>query len=96
MSILSKLDRIIELLQPKQFEEATLEEIYSPTKYIIETTDLNEYDKFYKGPIFYNCLWDLDQWLRSEIKYHDREVLQEVRDKLYEIMSEDYGVSFDL
>jgi hypothetical protein len=33
-------------------------------------------------------VWDLDQWLRSEIKYHDRNELQPARDKLYELLDE--------
>jgi len=39
-------------------------------------------------------LWDFDQWLREQIKYRDRNELQEVRDKLYEIMR-DRGVNLD-
>jgi hypothetical protein len=40
-------------------------------------------------------LWEMDQWLRNEIKYNNREVLQEIRDKLSELM-EDVGISFDM
>ena len=36
----------------------------------------------------YSILWDLDQWLRSEIKYREQDVLQPARDKLYELMEE--------
>lgn len=39
-------------------------------------------------------LWDFDQWLRSEIKYNEKEHLQEVRDELYSKM-EEYGIDLD-
>jgi len=41
-------------------------------------------------------LWDLDQWLRSEQKYNDRESIpvDEIRDKLREMISE-AGMSWD-
>jgi len=41
-------------------------------------------------------LWDLDQWLRSEQKYNDRESIpvDELRDKLREMISE-AGMSWD-
>lgn len=34
------------------------------------------------------ALWDLDQWLRSEIKYRDQAALQPARTKLNEILTE--------
>lgn len=37
--------------------------------------------------------WDLDQWLRSEIKYQDKNELQSARDKLWELIN-DYGLEF--
>lgn len=43
---------------------------------------------------YYSSLWEMDQWLRSEIKYNDSlteneyETYEKVRDKLREIMSE--------
>lgn len=47
-----------------------------------------------KGLDLYLSLWDMDQWLRGEIKYQGRNELQEVRDKLYELMR-DRNVNFD-
>ena len=43
-----------------------------------------------------NILWDLDQWLRSEQKYHYRESIpvDELRDKLRQMLS-DAGMTFD-
>lgn len=46
------------------------------------------------GCKYYNVLWDIDIWLRSEIEYKDRVEFQEVRDKLYKTM-QDEGVSLD-
>jgi hypothetical protein len=40
------------------------------------------------------ALWDIDQHLRSEAKYKDNEVAEEIRERLHEIMSE-HGIIFD-
>lgn len=48
------------------------------------------------------ALWDMDQYLRSQIKYSDEyeltdeqyKTLEETRDKLHKILSE-YNISFD-
>jgi len=40
------------------------------------------------------ALWDIDQYLRSESKYKDNEMVQEIREKMSEIMGE-YGLTFD-
>lgn len=61
-------------------------------------------DKFHmnnlaKADDLYFCLWDLDQDLRSKIKYGDEgegtaDVYQKVRDKLHELMDE-YNIKFE-
>ena len=55
----------------------------------------------YHGEDFYFILCDLDQYLRSQIKYHsddlsveEEEALQLARDKIYELM-ENYKVDFN-
>jgi hypothetical protein len=40
------------------------------------------------------ALWEVDQYLRSESKYKDNEIAYEIREKLYEIMS-DHGLTFN-
>jgi len=40
------------------------------------------------------ALWEVDQYLRSESKYKDNEIAYQIREKLYEIMS-DHGLSFN-
>jgi hypothetical protein len=40
------------------------------------------------------CLWEFDQYLREQIKYHEKNELQVVRDRLSEIMFEN-GVGFN-
>ena len=57
----------------------------------------SEYDLVNKASDMYSLLWDFDQWLRSEIKYgsdkftsDERDVLDKVREKLYEIF-DDYN-----
>jgi len=55
----------------------------------------------YHGEDFYFILCDLDQYLRSQIKYHSDDLseekeaaLQLARDKIYELM-ENYEVDFN-
>ena len=48
--------------------------------------DRDEYKAASNAMNFYLTCLDLDKWLRGEIKYKNRNELQEVRDKLYEIM----------
>ena len=43
------------------------------------------------APRFRCVLSEMDNWLRSEIKYHDKGELQVARDKLHELM-QDAGV----
>jgi len=40
------------------------------------------------------ALWEVDQYLRGESKYKDNEIAYEIREKLYEIMTE-HGLSFN-
>ena len=49
----------------------------------------------YHGIDFALSLWDLNQWLRNEIKHKDREELKEIQDKLHEFL-EKYEVSLDM
>lgn len=59
-----------------------------------EDHDTAEIELALKASSFQAALWDLDQWLRSQIKYTDLEKgdLQEVRDKLHEIINE-HGIT---
>ncbi len=57
--------------------------------------DKDNYTAASKGMDYWFCLWDLDQWLRSEIKYNDQNksaevinVLETVREELYDIMND--------
>jgi hypothetical protein len=56
--------------------------------------DNQEFELATKASKMYSTLWELDQWLRVEIKYKDKE-LDEVRDKLREIMN-DNRIDFDI
>ena len=47
-----------------------------------------EYETFNNALNYFCVLWDLDQWLRSEIKYCDKNEYQPVRDKLTELMND--------
>jgi vacuolar-type H+-ATPase catalytic subunit A/Vma1 len=64
--------------------------------------DQVEFDLANNGRKFWSVLWELDQDLRAKTKYapddlpQDKyDAYQEVRDKLYELMSED-NISFDI
>jgi hypothetical protein len=56
--------------------------------------DNQEFELHTKASKMYCTLWEFDQWLRSEIKYKDKE-LDEVRDKLREFMN-DNRIDFDM
>jgi len=56
--------------------------------------DNQEFELYTKALKMYSTLWDFDIWLRSEIKYKDKE-LDEVRDKLRELMN-DNRIDFDM
>jgi len=56
--------------------------------------DNQEFELATKASKMYCTLWELDNWLRGEIKYKDKE-LDEVRDKLREIMN-DNRIDFDM
>ena len=56
--------------------------------------DNQEFELASKALKMYSTLWDLDLWLRSEIKYKDKE-LDEVREKLRELMA-DNRIDFDM
>lgn len=61
--------------------------------------DQHDFDFAVNGSKWYCVAWDLDQWLRSEIKYNeeiaecDRESFEIVRDKLRDLMF-DQNVKF--
>ena len=64
--------------------------------------DQQEFDLANSGLKFWSVLWELDQDLRAKTKYapddlpQDKyDAYQEVRDKLYELMSEN-NLSFDM
>ena len=42
-----------------------------------------------KGSARGSILWNLDEWLREKIKYAGKECLQEARDKLSELCSDE-------
>ena len=54
-----------------------------------------EFELMSKALKMYSTLWDLDVWLRSEIKYNDKEHLEVVREKLRELMN-DNRIDFDM
>ena len=55
--------------------------------------DQGEYERVNKAIDLCGVLFDFDQYLRSEIKYHDKD-LQDARDKLYELMGS-YNIDLD-
>jgi hypothetical protein len=57
-------------------------------KAILEFTfpeDQDEHTDALNGANWKSVVWELDEWLRQQIKYSNREDLQEVRDKLFEL-----------
>ena len=50
--------------------------------------DQDDFNYANNGFKYYLSLVEMDEWLRSEYKYNDREELYEVREKLREIILE--------
>jgi hypothetical protein len=70
-------------------------------RFQLSTNDREDFYMAFHGKDFYYALWELDQdVLRHKIKYDENlteeqlAIYQEVRDKLYEIMSE-HGIDFE-
>ena len=63
-------------------------------RYTVSTSDRNEALQIMKATTYLIALWDMDSWLRSEIKYSGKEEYQPVRDELYNIL-ENNGISLD-
>jgi len=70
-------------------------------RYQISTNDKQDFYMAFHGSDFYFTLWEFDQdVLRKKIKYGENlskkqiDILEKVRDELYEIMSE-HGVDFN-
>ena len=63
-------------------------------RYTVSTSDKNEALQIMKATTYLIALWDMDSWLRSEIKYSGKEEYQPVRDELYNIL-ENNGISLD-
>ena len=63
--------------------------------------DQSDFDNAVNGAKWSLVAWELDQWLRSQIKYTPEEISQDAfdafeqcRDKLHEIKG-DYGLKFE-
>jgi hypothetical protein len=56
--------------------------------------DQDDFNYATNGFNYYHALWEMDQWLRSEYKYNDKEEMYEVREKLREIIT-DNNVKLD-
>ena len=50
--------------------------------------DQDDFNHANNGFNYYMALVEMDEWLRTEYKYNDREELYEVREKLREIILE--------
>ena len=50
--------------------------------------DQDDFNYANNGFNYYMALVEMDQWLRSEYKYNDKEEMYEVREKLRQIISE--------
>jgi hypothetical protein len=70
-------------------------------KVTIELTDQSDIYFAVNGMGYWNVCWDLDQWLRSELKYNDKlsedtnDAFELVREKLREFCN-DNGVKLDV
>jgi hypothetical protein len=70
-------------------------------RYQLATNDKQDFYMVFHGSDFYFSLWDLDQYLRNQVKHNPNKLsgeqldaIEKVREQLNEIMSE-YGVDFN-
>jgi len=54
-----------------------------------EECEHEKFKVFSNADNLYWVLYNFDQYLRAQIKYHDKEELEDVREKLWEFMEED-------
>ncbi len=71
-------------------------------RYTYSTNDSTDFGYAFNGLNFLMSLWDLDQWLRTQVKYnyeaHTEDAINAfdaVRDKLREVM-EEHDVHLDM
>lgn len=58
-------------------------------EYVFNLPDESEkLEDIVNGPRYKNVLWELDQWLRGQIKHCDKNELQPARDKIFELLEE--------
>ena len=69
-------------------------------RYTISTSDKTEALQAMKATNYLLALWDLDQYLRGQVKYaydipkDEREAYQKARDELHDILA-GYGINLD-
>ena len=69
-------------------------------RYTISTSDKAEALQAMKATNYLLALWDVDQWLRGQVKYaydmpaDEREAYQKAREELWAIL-ERYGINLD-
>ena len=52
--------------------------------------DREDFNHATNGFNYYMALVEMDEWLRAEYKYNDKEEMYEVREKLREIISDNF------
>ena len=63
------------------------------SRYTLTTTNKREFQQALKATDYLLALWDMDQWLRGQIKYEGKEY-DEVREELHNIL-ERHGIDLD-
>lgn len=73
----------------------------NPDLYTLQTTDKDTHLLWLHGGDFYFSLWDLNNWLREQIKYNldttedEKAAFEVVKTKLFEIMN-NHGVNLEM
>ena len=57
--------------------------------------DKQDFELVNSASKMYCIIWEIDQYLRSEIKYNGKEEFEPIREKLYELMNSS-NFSFDM
>ena len=69
-------------------------------RYTLSTNNKKEFEYAFNGLDYLLCLWDMDQWLRSQVKYgydvseEEKVGYENARKELWEIL-EGHGINLD-
>ena len=92
---LEERERLIDGLVKERDDELDMTPVYATLHFYYDDPDsMRRYKRCNDAEMVCIALSEYDNWLRSRIKYDEREELQPARDALYRIFDE-FGVGWD-